>query len=438
MTQALASFSRPQRVVAGVIVIVLTAALAYGTGQVALGALANTSTVSVLLGRTGQGLVEGSDVRMRGVLVGSVARIGLDDGLDAVAELELDDGVVVPDRSTFAITSKTLVGEKQVDITFDGDVAMGPHVADGDTITDRSRVVEFQEVLSELVSLFEAVDSDDLMTVVNDGLGAFVGQADAIGRAIDQGSRATSLGVRTLDDQVPAIRDLSLVAEEFGTSGPEFNRLAGELNAGLPTLTDSQEEFRLLLADLERFSRVVNATLVVDRPELDRLIVQGDNVTRMLFAYTPEVGELVQGLRSYTNKFNGAGGFQHPTVQGQAARFQIIVDQREFIGLLCSELPEPLAEGLPTCDADGGGGLPVTPDDLPGLPLDPDLLPPVEVPEADPGGLLPLDLEQPQDLLSPDLTERLGVDEALRSSLGGVTSSLGGLGSGSNAGEEDR
>lgn len=405
MAGLLNSFTRPQRAIAGAIAGLLVLAVGYGGARVALGALVDHYTVSVVLGQTGQGVIQGSDVKIRGVRVGEVGRLELTDDLQAVAELVLDGAQQIPERSTFAVTGKTLLAEKQVEVLFEGPVEDGPFLADGSTVADATRVVEFQDVLAQLNKVFAAINPDDLATVVDEGLGAFSGQGPQIAAAIDQGSRAANVGVRVLDDQVASTRDLSLVIEAIAPTGAEFNRMASEFNAGLPTLADNQARARVLLDDLERFSGVLNATFTIDRANLDRMIVQGDSVTRMLFAYSEEVGELMSGLVSYTEKFGTGlqvpGGFT-----GQAARFQIIADDT-FVQSLCTELPAQLTDHLPACggEEDAGTGAPSAAATAPAAPA-----------PAPPGIELPL----PPELTRPEVPGRLGADSVLYNALEGV------------------
>lgn len=393
------AMSRLARVTTGALFAVLLAAVAYLGAQWALGELDEVNVVEVTLGEIGQGVVSGSDVKMRGVIVGEVGEITLDEDLNAVAELVLEPPHRVPERADFAITAKTLLGEKQVDIVFDGSWDDGPFLADGARVDDPERVVELQDVLAELTELFDAIDPDDLAVLVSDGLGAFDGQGPAIARSVDEGARAADTFARSLDDQTAGLHDLSLVAEELGRRGGEFNRMADELVVGLPTLSDNQPGTRRLLDELSRFAPVLDATLTVDRPSIDRMLVEGDSVTRMLFAYRPEVGELVSGLADYTSKWDT--GFESEATTGPAARFIAFID----VGLQEVCAAPGLAEILPACDAGEAEGLP-SPDgeDGPGLPESESVEVPVGEVEVPPEAV------RPQD---PDARSREGLPEVM-------------------------
>lgn len=351
-----------RRATAGAAALLLIATVGWFATRLALGAFADDYRVSVVVGESGQGLISGSDVVMRGVIVGEVGRISLTEDLQAQLELVLEPQYAIPQRSTFAITGKTLLGEKQLEVRFDGDAEQGPLLAEGALVDDADRIVELQDVLIELEALLGAINEDDLAVVISDGLGAFDGQAELIARSVDQGSRAADVGARSLDDQIPSIADLALVAGELALRGEEFDRLAAESVRSLDTLTDNQEPLRLLLDTLVDFAQTLDATLEVDRPNLDRLIVEGDNVTRMLFAYAPEVGESVRLVIEYTRKFDSA--FTHPTIEGNVAPFQILLT--DPTGQLCAELPAELAALLPPCQEAGAAPAPA-----PGAPAGP-------------------------------------------------------------------
>lgn len=337
------------RATAGALVIVTFLSVSYAGGRIALGALRPDYRVQVVLGDLGQGVVSGTDVKMRGVIVGSVGRTDLTEDLQAVAELVLEPEFPVPERSTFLVTGKTLLGEKQIEIAFDGPVEQGPFHPEGTVIADPGRVVEFEDVLASLARLVEGLDPDDLAVVVNDFFGAFEGTGPTIARSVDQGARAANVFARTLDDQVPSTRDLSLVAEALGGAGDDFNRLGEAVLEGMPTIADNQQQLRTLLERLREFGRTLDATFTVNRADLDRMIVEGDNVLRLLLHYRVQVGEIVSGIVSYTSKFDP--GFMADGVTGQAAYFQIMLDGQSLEWTICRQLPEEMQQQMPACAA---------------------------------------------------------------------------------------
>lgn len=401
------------RALIGLLILAGVGAAGYFGTRLAQGAFAEDYRFEVVVGESGQGLVEGSDVAFRGVLIGKVGQIQLNDDLQAQVELILEPQYAIPADARFEIVGKTLFGEKQLEIRYDGDPQLASaHIPDGDLVDDPARLVEVQDVLEHLDDLLGAINPDDLAVVVDDGLGAFVGQEDSIGRAIDQGARATDVFSRSLDDQVPALRDLSLVAEALGPVGDEFNRLGSLIDSGaLDTITVNQARLQVLLAELNRFSDQLDIVLELTRADLDRLIIEGDNVTRVLFAYRPELAEVVEGIQEYSDVL-GNGGQTHPSYSGFAAGFQIILDNPLTPDLVCGALPPESAQLLPACEAllglvpesFGGGGAP-------------------EIPIPDPPALATVPAQIPA---APQTGGDGGVERIIEQVLGDLGGALGG------------
>lgn len=401
------------RAVIGLLILLGVGAAGFLGTRLAQGAFDEDYRFEVVVGESGQGLVEGSDVAFRGVLIGKVGEIQLNDDLQAQVELILEPQYEIPTDARFEIVGKTLFGEKQLEILYEGDPQLAAaHIPDGDLVDDPSALVEVQDVLEHLDDLLGAIDPDDLAVVVDDGLGTFVGQEDSIARAIDQGARATDVFSRSLDDQVPALRDLSLVAEALGPVGDDFNRLGAIIDGGaLDTITANQARLQVLLSELNAFSDQLDIVLELTRPDLDRLIVEGDNVTRVLFAYRPELAEVVEGIDDFTDIL-GNGGQTHPSYSGFAAGFQIILDNPLDPERFCFQIPGELAPLLPACEAllgllpesFGGGGVPEIP--IPELPV-----------LAEAPAIIPA---------APQLPSRGGVDDILGAVLGDIDLRRGG------------
>jgi phospholipid/cholesterol/gamma-HCH transport system substrate-binding protein len=411
--------SRPQRVAAGAIGLVLFLALGYTLFQVASGAWREEYMVSVELGELGQNLNTGNDVKIRGVRVGSITDVQITDSLTALVTMTMDPGYRVPEDSTFKVTGKTLLGEKQVEIHFDGPLDQGPYLAAGTVVSDPDRVVEFEDVLAMFADLLDEVDPDELAIVVEEFIAAFEGMGPEVARSIDEGARAASAFRGMMDDQIANNRNLSLVAEELGGRGQDFNRLGRAVEQGMPTLSENQAEIRGLLDELGAFARVVDATFRGTRDEIDRMIVQGDPVLRLFYRYRVAFGDIFPtGLGEYSSAFlDGTGYEPDDEADGLAAYFQIMIDEYKELEELCNNMPPELAAGMPGCGEStiteprppGGGETqtsePQQEDDIPDLDEE---------------------LEQLRRVPAPELPVRQGADALMRNALTGVSDPLTG------------
>lgn len=81
-----------------------------------------------------EGVREGSEVRLAGVAVGRVAEITLDpESYRAAAVLDIEDGLRIPDDSTFAVASEGLLGGNHISIE-PGSSAF--HLEPGDAVAE--------------------------------------------------------------------------------------------------------------------------------------------------------------------------------------------------------------------------------------------------------------------------------------------------------------
>jgi phospholipid/cholesterol/gamma-HCH transport system substrate-binding protein len=412
--------SRPQRVAAGAIGLVLFLALGYTLFQVASGAWREEYMVSVELGELGQNLNTGNDVKIRGVRVGSITDVQITDSLTALVTMTMDPGYRVPEDSTFKVTGKTLLGEKQVEIHFDGPADQGPYLAAGTVVSDPDRVVEFEDVLATFADLLDEVDPDELAIVVEEFIAAFEGMGPEVARSIDEGARAASAFRGMMDDQIVNNRNLSLVAEELGGRGQDFNRLGLAVEQGMPTISENQAQIRGLLDELGAFARVVDATFRGTREEIDRMIVQGDPVLRLFYRYRVAFGDIFPtGLGEYSSAFLDGTGYEpgNDEADGLAAYFQIFIDETKEMEELCNNMPPELAVGMPGC-----GESTITEPRPPGdgetqasEPQQED-----EIPDLDE------ELEQLRRVPAPEPPVRQGADALMRNALTGVSDPMTG------------
>lgn len=97
------------------------------------------------------GIDQGSDVRIGGVKVGTVAKQFLDtDSFEAVLTLRLESTVKLPTDSEARITSGSLVGKAYVQLVPGGHSDL---LGNGDEITKTKDVVALEELLGKLIFL---------------------------------------------------------------------------------------------------------------------------------------------------------------------------------------------------------------------------------------------------------------------------------------------
>jgi virulence factor Mce-like protein len=190
-----------------------------------------------------------TEVRMRGVPIGTVRDIELLDDGRARVTLSMRDGAEVPTAVAASLEPVSVFGPRFVDLRPEAPGDDGPFLADGDRITNTRTGVGLADVLEEAGTLLAAVDPADLMGIV-DAVGTGVaGQGDRIGETIDDGARLVDLAHSHRDLFAQFLPDLRTVSTAIAERSGRFlervqdYRTVAELLArtsdDLPDLLDS-------------------------------------------------------------------------------------------------------------------------------------------------------------------------------------------------------
>ncbi|HEY1119853.1 MAG TPA: MCE family protein [Acidimicrobiales bacterium] len=276
----------PRRTLAlvGLVAAVFAAAigivmLAYGRGE-----FDDTYELRGVFPSSSQGMFTdgGTEVKMRGVNVGTVRGIELLDDGRVEVRFAIRGGVEVPAVAEARIEPLSVFGPKFIDLDPgfaepDADVLEpGAELARATTGTDLT------DVLDEAGSLFEAVDAIDLVTIVTETARALSGRGDTLGRGIDAGSELVEVAHGRRDLIAPFLADVETVAGTTASrSGPVLDGLddyeivarlvadhAGELvdlldatgtlaTRGTTFITDSAGDFDRTVRAMARIMRTV-------------------------------------------------------------------------------------------------------------------------------------------------------------------------------------
>lgn len=105
------------------------------------------------------GIGNGSEVRIGGIKVGQVTEMDLDtESYEAIINLQLREDVKLPEDSSAAIVSASLLGGKYVNIEPGG---MEDMLADGDEISFTQSSVNFESLIGKMVHSGGGVEEDD-------------------------------------------------------------------------------------------------------------------------------------------------------------------------------------------------------------------------------------------------------------------------------------
>jgi virulence factor Mce-like protein len=308
--------------------------------------------VTVVLGEAGSGLMVGSDVKVRGVLVGEVTALHYRDG-QAIADVRIDSEPPLPRDVEVVVTAKTLLGPKQIELRPDGSLRP-PYLEAGDVISAAPghSPTEVQAVIHELERLFADIPEDRLAVLI-EAMGSFRREdGELFARNIEQGEVLASFGARTAEAQIDRIAAFADVVEALAPRADDWNRLSRSLPAWVSLLPDRQADVAASLDALSDFSVGLAELLEIEEQTIHRLFVLGDRIGAVIEPRVHEIGNLIHGVYRYSRMFGQHGGSLSDGTEH--AWFRAHIGEEGEIERFCESMPDELRDAAPGCVAPRG------------------------------------------------------------------------------------
>ena len=346
---------RIRTILIGSVVIAIVCAGVYFGIRGAYGAFRDYYYVTVDLPRAGQQVQRGSDVRVRGVNVGEVVDIELVDR-HARLTLQIDERHKVPKSSEAVVTLKTFLGSKFIDLRFDPDDA-GDSLADGDAIERAAVGPELEDALDDGTSVLEALDPQDVGTLVTELARASRGHGSDIARGLDANAELSGVFASTLDPQLQALDDFRVLFGALESKGADMNALAGAINEGVPVYAsdEAQRDLARALDNLVPFSNDLGDLIIFNRRDFDRMMDAGDLLLATIAGRPGGLSDLVTGLRTYVQRLGRPISHSVLPDGSAAAGFTNFIggnETAEDIAQVCSALPPDARTAVPLCGED--------------------------------------------------------------------------------------
>src|SRR5262245_53099511 len=154
-----------QAVVGLIGLVALSVASVFGV-RMAFGAYEGGYDLTATFEGAGQNLDTESMVKLRGVDIGQVSSIRLDEGdRNAVVRIRIEPGVEVPETATAVIRPISIFGPKFIDLVPGEAEGEGPYLGDEDEIANTTPALELEDILGDANDLLAAVDPQDVTTM---------------------------------------------------------------------------------------------------------------------------------------------------------------------------------------------------------------------------------------------------------------------------------
>lgn len=280
-------------------------------------------TVTLQAGKIGNQLIERSDVKVRGLIIGTVANIEpTTDGATLKLELNPQDAKMVPSNVSARFLPKTLFGERFVALQLPEDPSP-QSLRDGDVIPqDRSSsAVELSKALNNLLPVLQAVEPQKLSGTLTAISTALNGRGEELGQTLSE--LGDYLG--RLNPHVPKLQqNLQELAEFSGhlsDAAPQLVQALDNLRTTSRTVVDQRQNLQTLYGTLTTASVDLRAFLEANRENIIALGETARPTLELLAKYAPEypcvIGQMADVLPK-VDKALGKGTGQpglHATIE---------------------------------------------------------------------------------------------------------------------------
>ncbi|MGH9028767.1 MAG: MCE family protein [Acidimicrobiales bacterium] len=351
---------RPVRLLAVLVAACLAVAVVVVVVKASDGGFSGQYALSGMFSRSGEGLHAGSEVDYRGVQVGDVTTIVLEDR-QAKVNMAIDPGFKVPADATATIEPLNLFGADHVVFSFPSGRGM-PALAAGATVAKTAVSPELGDLFAAAAPLLNQIDTTDLSSVVSDLAQASQGEGPTIAASIDEGAKLASLLDQTLPAQLSALDSFSGFVNTLVPTAASFNSISQASNIALPAFNQAAPEYARLLKTLAPFAQNLAQFLAAYHPDFETILNSGDNVARVVLAQQSQIGQVIAGLGMYAEVFAKAIDPSETLPDGSHyGYFQTFILFSDVNQLVCSMIA-PDAPGLsalePLQQALTGAGLP--------------------------------------------------------------------------------
>lgn len=297
---------------AGVVFLAVMAVLMWLAIQVYDQEFSDDVTVTLRTDRVGNQLNKASEVKARGVVVGTVRAVNpAQDGAAVVLAMNPDSLDRIPRDVTALLIPKTLFGERYVQLSIPDDPVTDP-IRAGDVIRqDRSaNAIELEKVFDELLPVLKAVQPQKLATTLTAISTALEGRGERIGDTMV----SVADYLRHFNPELPALtsdlRKLAQVSRLYGDIAPDLLDALTDSSVTLGTVADQRVQLTALYADVTRSAQDVTIFLRNNKDNLIRLVSTSREPLEVAARYSPSFPctlKAMADLKPSVDRLLGAG-----------------------------------------------------------------------------------------------------------------------------------
>lgn len=324
--------------------------------------------ITVEFARAGLNVRPGDEVRVRGVPVGRIAAIEIDDeAFIARYRLSVDPDAPIAADTTASLVPKTLFGDKYVELQ--ATPSTGERIEDGALVPLARTSVpsEVQEVLDRLQPVLDEVDPVAFANIIASTAEGLDGAGGDIAALVDAVPAALETIIANQADLGRIFRAIPGVAGTLEARAEQLVQVAEAFGTLAQTVDDNEDELLAFVTDTAELSARAAELLTTEEARLDRITDDGFSVVDLVAEQPDAVRTLLGSTPAFVNGLAAAtkeGYFKAPI-----ASFGVLIPAVDAKGPLgeagggAGFGPDIVVEGFPIEDGitvgspdDGGVG----------------------------------------------------------------------------------
>jgi phospholipid/cholesterol/gamma-HCH transport system substrate-binding protein len=263
--------------------------------------------VTVKFDHTGNQLAIQSDVKERGIIVGSVKSVHSNGDGGATIKIAIDPSHtdIIPANVTAQILPKTLFGEQFVSLNppadFTATTCKGTPqgcISSKDVINQDTTpgALESEKVLGDLLPILTAVSPTELNSTLTALATALQGRGEELGKVFVNMDNY----LKQFNPQVPQLlgdlNQLAQVATEYNDAAPAILDTFNNLLTGARTVIAKQDAINTVLTTANSTSNIFNSFLADNESRLITIVETTDKVYNLLDEYSPSFTCMLSAL----------------------------------------------------------------------------------------------------------------------------------------------
>lgn len=308
--------------------------------------------VTLRTDHVGNQLQAQSDVKLRGIVVGSVRKVS-SDGSGARVELALDPDMVdaIPANVQARLLPKTLFGERYVSLVIPPNPSAA-HLRAHDVIPqDRSATaVELERVFADVLPLLRTLRPDKLNATLTALSTALQGRGEQLGHTLSELDTYLRRIAPSVDTLVADVRGLADTADVYSAAAPDLLGVLANLRTTSATIVDRQHQLAALLQSTAGLADTGQAVLAENAQRIIAVSAHSRPLLQLLARYAPEYPCLLTALSEQEPLLEDVFGGKQP---GLHITLEVIRDRGKYVP---GDEPQYVAHSGPDCH-----GLPTRP-----------------------------------------------------------------------------